>query len=198
MPMQQAAIPRYFGLPACEGVELGRLVLEDSVPANGESFFVTRANRLVREQLPTVRAVLSYSDPVERVSDDGRVVKKGHVGVVYRSISAAYFGRSSARTLILNAHGHVLSERSLSKLRNGESGAAGAYRTLLAAGAPPRKFGEPDDVYVRRAIAEGPFRKVRHPGNLVYGWALGSANQRRLVRQAMSPSLPYLPYSVPN
>ena len=194
VPMQAAAVPRYLGVAQAEGVELGRLVLNDCVPSNGESFFVARANRLLEQSLPDVRGVLSYSDPVERIGADGRIVKRGHFGTVYRALSASYFGRSSPRTLVLDPRGRVLSQRSLSKLRCGESGAAGAYRQLLEAGAPPRRLGEDEDDYVRRALAEGPFRRMRHPGNLVFGWALGSATQRRRTRGAMTASEDYPPY----
>ena len=43
-----------------------------------------------------------------------------------------------------------------------------AYSQLLAAGAPPIRPGETGRGYVGRALLEGPFRKIRHPGNLAY------------------------------
>ena len=66
----------------------------------------------------------------------------------------------------------MVSARALSKLRNDDRGAAYAYRDLLAAGAPPRQLGEDNRAYVARALAEGPFRRFKHPGNLTYTWAL--------------------------
>lgn len=60
----------------------------------------------------------------------------------------------------------------LTKLRQGDKGAAYAYRALLELGAPARHMGEGDDAYVARALKDGPWRRVRHPGNLAYTWSL--------------------------
>ena len=87
----------------------------------------------------------------------------------------------------------MISERSLSKLKNDESGAAGAYRMLLEAGAAARRFDESGKDYVERALREGPFSKVKHPGNLVWGWGVGSKTDKSLVRKAMV-GLEYPPY----
>lgn len=193
VPVQAKALPCYFGVGNDEGVELGRLVLLDDVESNGESFFVSKACKLLKAELPSIKAVLSYSDPMERRNSEGELVKRGHGGSVYRSLSASYMGRSSKRTLVLDARGCVISERSLSKLRNDESGAAGAYRMLLEAGAPRRMLGEEGHEYVRRALLEGPFRSMRHPGNLAFGWAIGSRSERQAVRKAIS-ALPYPAY----
>lgn len=195
VPIQQAAVPHYFGIPAALGVELGRLCLLDECEANAETFFVARANRLLHRQLPEVEAVLSYSDPVPRVADDGRITKRGHAGVVYRALSARYMGRSRARTLVLAPDGTVVSERSLSKLRNGETGAAGAYRMLLRYGAPGRRLGEADSDYVRRALEEGPFRRLLHTGCFAFGWPIGSATTRRRVTKSMADGQAYPPYA---
>lgn len=53
-------------------------------------------------------------------------------------------------------------------------------------GAPRRRPGESGSEYVRRALAEGPFRRVRHPGNFVYVWPLAPT-----VAAALPPALPY-------
>lgn len=193
VPVQAKALECYFGVDNDSGVELGRLVLLDSVEANGETFFVSRACRTLKRELPGVRAVLSYSDPMERVSESGEVVKRGHYGTVYRGLSATYMGRSSKRTLVMDRRGRVISERSLSKLKNDESGAAGAYRMLREAGGPERLFGESGKAYVERALREGPFVRMKHPGNLVFGWGVGSKTERSLVRRSMV-SLDYPPY----
>lgn len=193
VPVQSRALECYFGVDNDAGVELGRLVLLDSVEANGETFFVSRACRALKRELPGVRAVLSYSDPMERVNESGEVVKRGHYGTVYRGLSATYMGRSSKRTLVLDKRGRVLSERSLSKLKNDESGAGGAYRMIREAGAPERMFGESGKDYVERALREGPFVKMKHPGNLVFGWGVGSRTERSMVRRAML-GMDYPPY----
>jgi hypothetical protein len=93
---------------------------------------------------------------------------------LYQAFNGRYLGRSGAETLHLGPDGRVISRRALSKLRNDERGARYAYQQLLAAGAPPRRPLEEGPAYVARALAEGPFRRVRHPGNHVYAWSLSS------------------------
>lgn len=173
VPAQKAAIPAWTGRPASEGVELGRFVLLDAVPGNGETWFLARAFRALVAELPELRAVLAYSDPVERTTIDGEVVKRGHVGTIYKAHNATSRGLSKAETLVLTPDGRALSRRSLSKIRNDEQGAAGAYARLIAAGAPARRPFEDGAAYVARALAEGPFRRVRHPGNHVFTWEVG-------------------------
>lgn len=187
VPMQPASIPRWTGVGAAEGVELGRFVLLDDVEANGETWFLARAFRQLTAELPEVRAVLSYSDPVPREAADGRVVMPGHLGIIYRAHNGRFVGRSSSRTLLLGPDGRAVSGRSLTKIRLGERGAGYAERQLLQMGAPPRWAGESGESYVRRALGCGAFRRVRHPGNLAYVWALTRDTRRLLPR-----SLPYL------
>ena len=172
VPMQQATIPKYA--PACEageGVELGRFVLLDEVPFNAESWFLARAERVVRAALG-VRVIVSYSDPMPRQDGAGRVITPGHVGTIYQARNAVYLGRSRAMWHYLTAGGAILSQRALSKIRNGERGWEGAARTFLELGAPGRRVGEEPEAWVARALAEGPFTRVKHPGNHVYLWAL--------------------------
>lgn len=173
VPMQPAAVPKYLGCAPNDGVELGRLVLldDDLLGYNAESWFVARAFRLLRKVIPTIRGVVSYSDPVPRYSAEGGLVKPGHAGIVYRALNGLYLGRSSARTLILAPDGRVVSERSLSKIRLGESGEDYAMRQLVAMGAPQRALRESGRDYVARALVEGGFRKTRHPGNHVFSWS---------------------------
>jgi hypothetical protein len=188
VPMSQGVIPHHFlGLEPNRGTELGRLVLLDSIPANGESWFVARAFKLLKERLPLIDGVLSYSDPVERVDAAGNVVKRGHIGTVYQALNAAYLGRARSRTMILSNDGRVFSARALSKLRNEESGAGYAYEQLRALGAPNRRPFEDPKTYADRALTEGGFRKVRHPGNHTYAWWLGDRRRRPAWQQASYP-----------
>lgn len=193
VPMNRRVVPCYApGLDPSEGVELGRFVLLDDVRANGETWFLARAFRLLQEQLPNVRVVVSYSDPVQRRTLDGDVVLPGHVGTIYQAHNGRYVGRSSARYLRLAPDGTVLSGRLLSKVRNQERGADYAYRRLLAAGAPERAPRERWRSYVQRALADGPFRSVRHPGNHVYVWPIGQTRRDRLdVQRRFRPALSY-------
>lgn len=171
VPAQIAAIPRWTGTEA--GVELGRFVLLDDVPANGETWFLRRAFRAVASELPEVRAVLAYSDPLPRDRADGTQLTPGHIGTIYQAFNGRFVGRARAESIWTDGDGRTVSRRALSKLRNGERGAEGVYQRLLERGAPTRNPGEDPAAYVQRALLEGPFRKLRHPGNLAYVWAVG-------------------------
>lgn len=186
VPAQAAAIPRWTGTPA--GVELGRFVLLDDVPANGESWFLARAFRALTSALPEVRAVLSYSDPLPRRRGDGSLVTPGHVGVIYQAHNGRFVGRGRAETIWLDREARTVSRRGLSKLRNDERGADGVYRRLLELGAPRMLPGEQASDYVSRALREGPFRAMRHPGCLAYVWSLGRG--RATTEQRFPPRLP--------
>ena len=173
-PIQPAAIRSYFqGLDPSLGVEMNRLVLLDAIPFNGESFLIGRALRLLRRKSPQLRGALSYCDPMALYTADGRLAKRGHCGTVYRCTNAVYRGQSKPRIQYLNAEGRVVSERSISKLRLGEAGDDGMYRHLLALGAPERRSDEKVEDYIKRAMAEGPFRRQRHAGKNVFAWELG-------------------------
>ena len=174
VPIQERAIPAWFGgISPRKGVEIGRIALAPEVPGNGETFTLSRAFRLLRRELPEVDAVLSYADPMERRDEADNVVKRGHTGVIYAAFSSVFLGRSSPRTLTLSRDGRCINERTLSKLRRGERGAAYAERQLVGMGAPPRALFEDDAAYVARALASGAFRTVRHAGNYAFGWWLG-------------------------
>lgn len=172
VPSSQASVPARAGVGPDEGVELGRFVLLDEVESNAETWFLARAFALVRSQLRDVRAVVSYSDPHRRTAADGRVVLPGHVGTIYQAHNGRYVGRTKSRSLYLGPDGREIPPRALSKLRNDEQGAAYAYARLLAAGAPARRPLEDAHAYVARALAEGPFRRARHPGCHAYVWAI--------------------------
>jgi hypothetical protein len=182
-PGNNASIPAYS--TAEDGAELGRLVLLDDVPGNGESWFLGHCFRWLREKRPTWGAIHSYSDPVPRTTVDGFIVKPGHVGTIYQAFNGVYVGRARAENLILDNDGRVINRRTLTKLKNDERGAGYAYEILLKAGAPPRRPFEDGPTYVARAIAEGPFRRSKHPGNHTYCWPL-----RRNV-QLKKKKLPY-------
>jgi len=169
-PMQAKAITAWTGTDA--GVELGRFVLLDDVEANGESWFIARCFKLLRAAKPHIKTVLSYSDPVRRANCDGTIVLPGHVGTIYQATNGRYLGRSSARSLILKPDGQTINGRALSKIRREERGAAYAYEQLLAAGAPSRRPFESGADYVTRALEQGPFVKMKHPGNHAYAWSI--------------------------
>lgn len=153
-----------------EGVELGRFVLLDDVPGNGETWFLARCFELLRRFKPELRAVLSYSDPVPRRTELGHIIMPGHVGTIYQAHNARYMGRSSARTQIIDRHGRVISPRAISKLRNGEVGQDYALAQIIEATGAKPKGGESMSEYINRALAY--LRRVRHPGNYAYVWSL--------------------------
>lgn len=179
-PMNQRTIPKFADAP---GVELGRFVLLDDVEANGETWFLARCFRLLRQQMKDLGVVIAYSDPVERHNTFGELVKPGHVGTIYQAFNGHYCGRARAENLVLDDHGRVISRRTLSKLRNDERGADAAYRQLIERGAPRRKRLESGRDYVTRALKS--FRRLPHPGNLSYAWPLGGTELK-------PPALPYL------
>lgn len=173
VPMNQRVVPAYFqGLQPNEGVELGRFVLLDHVPANAESWSLARMHKQLQAALPVVRGVVAYSDPVERRNEAGELVKRGHVGTIYRATNAAYRGLSSRRTLWLSPSGQALAERALSKVRLGETGEGYVMDRLQQLGAPARGRAEDGAEYIDRLKACGWLKPLRHPGNHTYTWAL--------------------------
>lgn len=111
---------------------------------------------------------MAYCDPVERRDERGELVKRGHIGTIYKASNATYQGRSSARTLWMAPSGATFADRMLSKLRNGESGERYAYERLAEHDAPRQWAGETGAAYLKRLQAEGWLRPLRHPGNFVF------------------------------
>lgn len=138
-PMNQAAIPLHTGMSAEAGVELGRLVLLDEVAANGETFLCARAFRALLRERTKIQAVTAYSDPTPRLAPDGRVTHKGHVGGLYFALGGAkaYRGQRPRRRVLIGPDGQVFPDRTLSKIRNRETGHAYAVDALVRLGATP-------------------------------------------------------------
>jgi hypothetical protein len=171
--------------------ELGRFVLLDEVPFNAESWAIARALRLVAAE-KRVAAVWSYADPLERRAADGTLVKPAHWGTAYRASNARYLGRAKGEPVLLTPSGRALNRRALDKIAGGESGHAYATRQVLAAGAPPRAPGEDPAAWVARILAWPALRRVPHPGNLVYAFALTDDARRALDARHGAPA-PYPP-----
>lgn len=129
VPATGAVITRHTGYadPA-RGCVLQRLLCLPTVAANGESYFAARAFRLLRQAKPLIESVVSFSDP-----------QVGHCGCVYAALSGAYRGTTRPRT-VLRIAGETISDRTLSKIRNLETGHAGAVDQLVRLGASrPRR-----------------------------------------------------------
>ena len=167
-PANPATIPAWTNqvYSRAQGVELGRFVLLDHVGFNAESYFWSKARRLLRVHKPDVRVMISYSDPVRREALSGEVVMPGHVGQIYQATNAAYQGRASSRTLYLDPHGKVVSPRAL----------------LEEASRTRQRTGESARQWVERA--RGHLRTLRHPGNHVYLWGL---TRRDRVPKGLTP-----------
>lgn len=95
-PVNDRTITNVFRCPAIEGVELGRLILLDDVPGNGESRFVGECLRRIRRT--GLAGVVSFSDPVPRSTATGMMVSPGHIGVPgpERSLSGPVVSAKSA------------------------------------------------------------------------------------------------------
>ncbi len=171
-----------FGGTSRESVELGRFVLLDEVPGNGETWFLGRAFEALRRL--DLRGVIAFSDPVSRQTTAGSTVFPGHIGVIYQAHNGVYLGRATPRTLRLWPDGRVVNSRRMQKIRSGENGSVPAIAEIRAFGADAPW----DD---RRAWLRHWIRKLTrplpHPGNLKYAWALD-----RRIRKQLPPTLPYV------
>ncbi len=173
-PCSDKVLTSVFPVPATDAAELGRFVLLDRVPANGETWFLARCFERLRDHLV---GVVSFSDPVPRTTADGRAIFPGHVGTIYQAHNAAYIGRSTARTLRLLPDGRVFSARSAQKIRKQERGWKPAAELLVEAGAAPVTS---DPAAWLRTWLPRTTRKLRHPGCFRYAWPLDRALRGRL------------------
>lgn len=183
-PPNEAVLRR---LP-CErmaGVELGRFVLLDDVPGNGESWFLARAFEHLRSE--GIECLISHSDPQPRRTAGGELVLPGHVGTIYQATNAVYAGRTKARPLRLLPDGTVFSERAMSKIRSRERGWRYSVAQLVAAGAtPPAADIMPAADLAAWLALELPrvTRRVKHHGNHRYLWALDRKLRRAVAELA--------------
>lgn len=177
VPATGAVITRHTGFtdPA-KGCVLARLILLDSVPQNGESFFCARAFRLLRRERPAIEAVVSYSDP-----------EAGHVGTVYAALSGAHRGTTRPRT-VLRAGARTISDRTLSKIRLGERGMDGAIDQIVRLGLPGQGFRENPAAWLQRLQVQGFLTSHRQAGLFTYCFELTRDARRRGL------TLPRLPY----
>jgi hypothetical protein len=180
-PCNDLVLTTVFDCEATMSVELGRFVLLDTVPGNGESYFLSRCFTLLRRS--DLVGVVSFSDPLPRRSLSGDLVQRGHVGTIYQAFSGIYLGQSAARTLRVLPDGSILNDRTIQKIRALDQGCEYASATLERFGATPLA-GDP-----RAWLAQWLpriTRSLRHPGNHKYAWPLS-----RIARRKMPPSLPY-------
>lgn len=184
IPSSSASFAKWTpGLPTEKGTVLQRLAIVPGVEANGETWFLGRAFEALRSELPQVRVVLSYSDPVPRMNEQGVEYKPGHIGRIYQAHNGVYLGTTARDDTYLLPSGEIIAPRSMSKLRNSERGGARLEQKLLEKGAPARLPGESDRDYAYRLVRGDLFlRRRRRPGNHVYAWPVVEA---RSVRQEL-------------
>jgi hypothetical protein len=173
-PANDLVLTSVFPGNPLDSVELGRFVLLDSVPGNGETWFLARTfDRLRRNG---IRGVVSFSDPMPRRAADGRLVFAGHLGTIYQAHNAAYLGRSRPNTLRLLPDGSLLSNRALQKLRSRERGWRYATGLLVKAGATPPHENESLTEWMNLWLPRLS-RTFRHRGNHKYAWTLAGKTQ---------------------
>jgi hypothetical protein len=177
----------FAGTRATDGVELGRFVLLDDVPGNGETWFLGRCFDLLRRE--DLVGVVSFSDPMPRATASGLSVMPGHVGTIYQAHNGVYLGRATPRTLKLLPDGTVLSDRAIQKIRAGERGWRPAAELLVRHGADAPC----DDrrAWLRRWLSPGAglVRRVRHLGNYRYAWTLQRRHRGMLPTSLAYPKL---------
>lgn len=177
VPTTNAVIVRHTGFDdPSHGCVLARLILTDAVPQNGESFFVARAFRHLRRERPGIEAVVSYSDP-----------GAGHIGRVYCALSAAHRAVTRPR-FVLRAGDVTISGRTLSKIRLGEQGHAGAIDQLVALGLPRPAIGEDPPSWLWRLQRDRYLVRHQRAGLFAYCFELTREARRR------GRALPRLPY----
>jgi hypothetical protein len=185
VPCHDSVLTGVFrGIAAADATELGRFVLLDCVPGNGETWFLARCFELLRRE--SLVGVVSFSDPVARRSSSGLVVFPGHIGTIYQAHNAAYLGRGNARTLRLLPDGSVLSARAISKLRSGCKGWRYTAELLVAHGAeaPDRDLQAWASRWIPRITSP-----LRHHGNHKYAWGLDRLGRRLLPNSLSYPKV---------
>ena len=182
-PCNDSVLSSVFPGRPTDSVELGRFVLLDEVPGNGETWFLGRCfARLRREGLA---GVIAFSDPCRRLNAQGVPVFGGHVGTIYQAHNGVYLGRGTPRTLTLLPNGQVLSDRTQQKVRSADRGLRYAVALLVGQGAELPLSDDPTELAAwLRLWKDRLCQRVRHRGNHKYAWPMS-----RRVR--LLASLPY-------
>lgn len=182
MPSTARVITRHTGFAdAARGTTLARFFLLPEIAGNGESWFLSRALRVLRRERPAIEAVVSYSDP-----------QAGHIGQCYAALSGAYRGMTRPRTAY-SIGGVPISGRSLSKISLNERGAAGAIGQLVNLGAPKPLISEEPCAWLARLRRDRILLAERTLGLFTYCFELSHAARRQgrdLPRKPYPKQLP--------
>jgi hypothetical protein len=186
-PCNDRCLTSVFSAPAHASVELGRFVLLDEVPGNGETWFLARCFELLRREHELV-GVVSFSDDCPRETSTGETIFAGHIGTIFQAANGRYLGRGTPRTLKLLPDGRVFSDRTYHKIRAGERGWLYGARILQSYGAGPidQSANREERLAWLSRWSKRLTRPLRHPGNHKYAWPFEKRDRRIL-----SFSLPY-------
>lgn len=86
-----------FGVDHKDAVtELHRLHILDCTPKNTESWFISRCLKLLKQDKPQIKAVLSFADLTE-----------GHTGIIYQATNAYRLGKTGKATFFMDESGRL-------------------------------------------------------------------------------------------
>lgn len=85
--------------------ELHRLHILDVTPKNTESYFISQCLKLLKQDKPEIRAVISFSDTTV-----------GHEGVIYKATNAYRIGKTGSAVFYIDREGRLRHPR-----QNGEN-----------------------------------------------------------------------------
>ncbi len=182
VPCNDATLTNVFPCAAMEATELGRFVLLNSVPGNGETWFLARCFEQLRRE--GIAGVVSFSDPCGRTTLDDALIFPGHVGFIYQAHNGIYLGRGRARRLRILPDGTALSDRAIAKLLARHRGWESVARRLQSFGAD--EIGADVRAWATRWIAKLT-RPLRHCGNHKYAWGLTSSMRKHLPTSLAFP-----------
>ena len=96
-------------------IELHRLHILDCTPKNTESWFISRALKMLKAERPDINAVITFSDTSE-----------GHTGVVYRATNAYSIGSTGRIVFYRDTSGRLRHPRQCGKnITRAEAGRRG-------------------------------------------------------------------------
>lgn len=188
-PMSEHVLTNVFPGDFRESVELGRFVLLDSVPANGETAFLARCFELLRRE--SFIGVVAFSDDTPRTTATGETVFPGHIGTIYQASNATYLGRGARRTLRMFPDGTIFSPRAISKIRNNERGQR-YVADILSKHAGVDAGSHKDLAQLLETWLPQITRPLVHPGNHKYAFTLNRQVPMKLtarLRERIYPKL---------
>lgn len=77
-------------------IELHRLHILDVTPKNAESWFIARCLKLLRQDNPKIKAIISFADSTQ-----------GHEGIIYKATHFTYCGKTGKATFYLDENGRL-------------------------------------------------------------------------------------------